>query len=131
MKKQQYNIQQQANREQKRLFDEGDRLVDVYVEAIHELNNNCAIASNIPHYETHLFSSDKYEMSEDEYSQLVGTLSIIADNNVQELYELYDQQMEKQREAQQAYQDYRDKEAKYKSLRDCEFTLQKLIKKIV
>lgn len=131
LKKQQYNIQQQANREQKRLFDEGDRLVDVYVEAIHELNNNCAIASNIPHYETHLFSSDKYEMSEDEYSQLVGTLSIIADNNVHELCELYDQQMEKQREAQQAYQDYRDKEAKYKSLRDCEFTLQKLIKKIV
>lgn len=123
-------ITQEANRKQLSLFESCNQLVDRYNAAIQRLVNNCQTAAEIPHYETHLFSSDKYEMSEDEYNRLVAVLNTICDNRIQELCSLYNEQMNAQREAQQAYSDYIDAKYNWQRIDDCKEQLDKLIKKL-
>lgn len=121
---------QEANRKQLSLFESCNQLVDRYNAAIQRLVNNCQTAAEIPHFETHLFSSDKYEMSEDEYNRLVAVLNTICDNRIQELCSLYNEQMNAQREAQQAYSDYIDAKYNWQRIDNCKEQLDKLIKKL-
>ena len=94
------------------------------------MRDNCEYAADIPHYETHIFSSDKYEMSETEYNQLVHVLDTIRYDRVSELCQLYDEQMDAQREAQQAYSDYIDEKYNWQKMNTCKEQLSKLIKQL-
>lgn len=123
-------ITQEANRRQLSLLESCDKLENRYKAAIRRLANNCETAKEIPHYETHLFSSNKYEMSEDEYNRLVAVLDTICDNRIKELRSLYEEQMNAQRKAQQAYSDYFDDRYKWMCIKDCKEQLGKLINKL-
>lgn len=119
-----------ANNKQLSLFKQCNSLVDKYADAIGRLRDNCEYATDIPHYETHIFSSDKYEMSETEYNQLVHVLDTIRYDRVSELCQLYDEQMDAQREAQQAYSDYIDEKYNWQKMNTCKEQLSKLIKQL-
>ncbi|MBC5606723.1 dynamin family protein [Bacteroides difficilis] len=118
----------EANRKQNNLFEKCDHLCDKYNSAIQRLGNNCLRASEIPHLEKHLFRKDGYEMSIDEYNDLVNTLNLICDDNVEELCDLYNQQMEAKCEAQQAYLDYIDKKEMWKKMDAFKTQLKKVVK---
>lgn len=130
LEQRQLEDKQTANNKQHSLFKQCDCLVDKYSNAIGRLRSNCESAAEIPHYETHLFSSDKYEMSEVEYNSLVSVLDTICDDRVSELCQLYDEQMDAQREAQQAYSNYIDEKFDWQKMNTCKEQLSKLIKKL-
>ena len=72
----------------------GHNIIDDLEENFKLLYKDCETVSQIPRWETHIFSSDRYEMSEEEYDQLIQLLSIIAEerpkiitNNIKNLRE--------------------------------------------
>lgn len=66
-------------------------VVDRYVNAHNQMFHACERAVNIPHFETHVFRKDNYEMSEQEYNQLYNILNDIATTKSQGLAELFDE----------------------------------------
>ena len=105
-------------------------MVDEYVRAISVLRYSCERAAAIPHWETHFFGSDRFEMEANEYNELVNCLSDIADDRVQQLCELYDSQMEAQREAHDTYTEYCDKKSDARELFNCNRELKKLYNQV-
>ncbi len=120
----------ELNKRQLESFKRCNRLVDEYVRAISALRNSCDRAAAIPHWETHFFGSDRFEMEANEYNELVNCLSDIADDRVQQLCELYDSQMEAQREAHDTYTEYCDKKSDARELFNCNRELKKLYNQV-
>ena len=124
------NKNSEANKRQSNLFEQCSLLVDEYNKAISSLQIDCGRAANIPHYETHFFSSDKYEMSEMEYNNLCGLLDEIADTHVDQLVKLYNEQMVAKEEAENAYKEYRNIKSSYKELERVCAKLNNLINRL-
>lgn len=124
------NKNSEANKRQSNLFKQCSLLVDEYNKAISSLQRDCSRAANIPHYETHFFSSDKYEMSEMEYNNLCGLLDEIADAHVNQLCNLYNEQMVAKEEAENAYKEYRNIKSSYKELERVCAKLNNLINRL-
>lgn len=60
-------------------YQNGYNIIDDLEEDFILLYKDCEAASQIPRWETHIFSSDRYEMSKEEYDQLIELLDIIAE----------------------------------------------------
>ena len=58
--------------------EEGNKIIDDLAEDFNLLYKDCEAVLQIPRWETHFFSSDRYEMSEEEYGQLIQLLDNIA-----------------------------------------------------
>ena len=58
--------------------EEGNKIIDDLAEDFNLLYEDCEAVLQIPRWETHFFSSDRYEMSEEEYGQLIQLLDNIA-----------------------------------------------------
>ena len=100
-------------------FKKGDELTDEFIECMRSMQNDCETAHDIPHWETHMFSSDRYEMSEYEGNQLQGLLQQIANNRINDLATKFDERVEKAHEIQQAWSDLCDSKASWQKVEDC------------
>lgn len=107
-----------------------DSLVEKYNEAIQLLRQNCEAAAEIPRWEEHFFSKDRYEMTDEEYGNLVNELSQICNIRIEELCDLYNQQMEAQRENQQSCTKFNDAKIQWQEIQRCKDQFDKLIKKL-
>ena len=119
---------QKLNKKQLALFEQGNRLVDRYNDAIRRLGSNCEEAAGIPQWTEHWLSKDRYEMNESQGNRLINLLSMICNDRADELCDLYNEQMETQRNAQQAYSDYIDEKVKWQEFNDCKEHFDKLVK---
>ena len=119
---------QKLNEKQLALFEQGNRLVNRYDDAISRLGNDCEEAADIPQWTEHWLSKDRYEMNEYQGNRLINLLSMICNDRVDELCDLYNEQMETQRNAQQAYSDYIDGKVKWQEFNDCKEHFDKLVK---
>ena len=63
-------------------------IVENFNGCLNSVSNSCLYASRIPHYETHIFGSNRYEMSSSECSQLLNYLKSACEqtNNMEELF---------------------------------------------
>lgn len=116
------------NNEQNNAIKRCDALVDNYNQAINNLHNRCVAAARVPQWKEHTFSSDRYEMTPNQYNTLTEHLDFICVDCTDELCNLYNQQMEAQRNAQQAWADYNDAKVQYNELMNCKEQLNKLLR---
>ncbi|MCQ2336072.1 MAG: dynamin family protein [Paludibacteraceae bacterium] len=73
---------------------EYDGVVDKYINVQNQLFQACENAVNIPHFESHLFRKDNYEMSQQEYSQLENILTDDVPTECNKLATLFDESNE-------------------------------------
>ena len=109
---------------------EGDDITDEFIECMKAMQEDCGTAYNIPHWETHLFSSDRYEMSEHEGQRLQSLLEKIADDHVEELANKFDERVSKAAEIQQEWSDLCDLKAAWQKVNDCYEQYKKVSKNI-
>lgn len=109
---------------------EGDDITDEFIECMKAMQEDCGTAYNIPHWETHLFSSDRYEMSEHEGQRLQSLLEKIADDHVEELANKFDERVSKAAEIQQEWSDLCDLKAAWQKVNDCYEQYKKVLKNI-
>ena len=109
---------------------EGDDITDEFIERMKAMQEDCGTAYNIPHWETHLFSSDRYEMSEYEGQRLQSLLEIIADDHVGALANKFDERVSKAAEIQQEWSDLCNWKAAWQKVNDCYEQYKKVSKSI-
>ena len=109
---------------------EGDDITDEFIECMKAMQEDCGTAYNIPHWETHLFSSDRYEMSKYEGQRLQSLLEKIADDHVEELANKFDERVSKAAEIQQEWSDLCDLKAAWQKVNDCYEQYKKVSKSI-
>ena len=109
---------------------EGDDITDEFIECMKAMQEDCGTAYNIPHWETHLFSSDRYEMSEHEGQRLQSLLEKIADDHVGALANKFDERVSKAAEIQQEWSDLCDLKAAWQKVNDCYEQYKKVSKSI-
>lgn len=107
--------------------NETDELIDSYYSLLTRLCGNCETASDIPHWETHLFSKDRYEMSETEYEQLTQELNGIIDLS-KRLTNNYHKQMDETAQHVNALQEYAEENLRLQEMKKCSEALRKKIK---
>lgn len=83
------------------------------------LKEECEDAENIPHWETYLFKSARYEMSYGEYSKLSNLLQNISVNRISELRKISDDRQENKENLQTAWIAYGTEQTKWKNLKLC------------
>ena len=109
---------------------EGDDITDEFIECMKAMQEDCGTAYNIPHWETHLFSSDRYEMSAYEGQRLQSLLEKIADDHVGALANKFDERVSKAAEIQQEWSDLCDLKAAWQKVNDCYEQYKKVSKSI-
>ena len=109
---------------------EGDDITDEFIECMKAMQEDCGTAYNIPHWETHLFSSDRYEMSKYEGQRLQSLLEKIADDHVGALANKFDERVSKAAEIQQEWSDLCDLKAAWQKVNDCYEQYKKVSKNI-
>ena len=109
---------------------EGDDITDEFIECMKAMQEDCGTAYNIPHWETHLFSSDRYEMSKYEGQRLQSLLEKIADDHVGALANKFDERVSKAAEIQQEWSDLCDLKAAWQKVNDCYKQYKKVSKSI-
>lgn len=109
---------------------EGDGITDEFIECMKAMQEDCGTAYNIPHWETHLFSSDRYEMSAYEGQRLQSLLEKIADDHVGALANKFDERVSKAAEIQQEWSDLCDLKAAWQKVNDCYEQYKKVSKSI-
>ena len=110
-------------------FQEANELTDEFIDCMRSMQEDCEEANNIPHWETHIFSSDRYEMTENEGNQLRTLLEQIACERVSDLATKFDERVEKAEEVQQAWSNLCDSKASWQKVEDCIKQFNKVIKK--
>lgn len=109
---------------------EGDDITDEFIECMKAMQEDCGTAYNIPHWETHLFSSDRYEMSKYEGQRLQSLLEKIADDHVGALANKFDERVSKAAEIQQEWSDLCGLKAAWQKVNDCYEQYKKVSKSI-
>ena len=97
-----------------------DALTEKYNKAIASTYDDCETAVNIPHFESHLFKKDNYEMSQYEYSQLETILNRIATSHMVTLCNIYNQAVEAQQSVQSAYEALQEARGRVRLMDNCE-----------
>lgn len=108
----------------------GNKLEDKFNQSLSDTQEDCEIAVNIPRWEEHWFSSDRYEMDKDEFNNLVDTLNRICNERMETLATLYNEQMETQQEGQDTWRDYQESLVNYQKIEECITNLNKYIKNL-
>ena len=94
------------------------------------LYKDCEAASQIPRWETHIFSSDRYEMSEEEYDQLIQVLSTIAEERPKIIADKINNLIENAEKAQETYSKLCNIENAWQNINDCLEQYKKITKEL-
>lgn len=120
----------EANEEYQNCINKAHSISDRYNQGMEDLWNACDEAAGIPHWETHFFGSDRYEMSESEGDRLKELLEEIATTKNSALADIYNEEMDAVAEQQQAYSDLVDLKATWQKLDDCMNEFKKTTKQL-
>jgi predicted nucleic acid-binding Zn-ribbon protein/GTPase SAR1 family protein len=96
-----------------------DKLDNQIINCINKMVDECAEANSIPHWETHFFSSDRYEMSAYEGKRLETILNRVANTRVKRLRSLFKERIETAHEFQLAYSDLCDAKDALQKANEC------------
>ena len=94
------------------------------------LYKDCEAARQIPRWETHIFSSDRYEMSKEEYDQLIELLDIIAEERPKIIANKIDLLTENAEKAQETYSKLCNIENAWQNINDCLEQYKKITKEL-
>ena len=108
----------------------GDNIIDDLIEDFNLLYKDCEAARQIPRWETHLFSSDRYEMSKEEYDQLIQLLDFIAEERPKIIDPKIKNLRENAEKAQEAYSMLRDRKSAWQNINDCLEQYKKITKEL-
>ena len=106
-------------------------ITDNYNEGMQDLYHACDVAAGIPHWETHFWSSDRYEMSAEEGNQLKNLLNEIATTKSNNLANIYNEEMDAVMELQNAYSILLDHKNSWQKINDCLTEFKKTSKNLV
>lgn len=120
----------QAQQKCNTLENRSSNLVDAFNRAISSLVDDSVEASNIPQYNSRLFSKDDYRMSQEQYAQLRSILDRIAQNHCNTLCNRYNEQMRTISEIEEAWNTHSIAKYNQKQLEECLDTLQKKAKQL-
>lgn len=120
--------------EQEKSFEEerqnGYDISDDLEEDFNLLYKDCKAASLIPRWETHLFGSDRYEMSKEEYDQLIELLDIIAEERPKIIADKINNLIENAGKAQETYSTLCNIENAWQNINDCLEQYKKITKEL-
>lgn len=108
----------------------GDNIIDDLIEDFNLLYKDCEAARQIPRWETHIFSSDRYEMSKEEYDQLIELLDIIAEERPKIIANKIDLLTENAEKAQETYSKLCNIENAWQNINDCLEQYKKITKEL-
>lgn len=118
------------NTEYNKAVQKGNDITDNFINSVRVMRSNCESARNTPHFETHLFHSDKYEMSEEEFNHLSYCLDLIADDNISDLANAFDNRVENQGDIQKAWTELKEIETSLQKVEECKEQYKKLTKNL-
>ena len=98
--------------------------------AMQELGDDCVRASEIPHYEEHIFRKDNYEMSQEEYGQLCEVLQEICENDCENIATIYQEYGNAVEQLNDAWHHYSEVDLDCKDFENCYETFGKKCKRI-
>ena len=130
LKKNKHKEVKEAEKTCKALMNSCESITDKFYEAIQELHNDCELASEIPHYEEHLFRKDNYEMSQEEYENLCDVLQLICDNDCQSLANIYEEYGDEVANLNDAWNRYSEVDIAFKDFENCYEAFGKKCKRI-
>lgn len=111
-------------------YQNGYNIIDDLEEDFILLYKDCEAAKQIPRWETHLFSSDRYEMSKEEYDQLIQLLDFIAEERPKIIAPKIKNLRENAKKAQEAYSMLRDRKSAWQNINDCLEQYKKITKEL-
>lgn len=124
------NDTKEAHKKSNSLENKSSRLVDAFNSAINNLGENCVTVSNIPQYNSRLFSKDDFRISQEQYSEFISLLEQISGENLDTLCTKYNEQMETIAQMQSAWDEHSTAIYNQKRLEDCLESLKRLAKKL-
>ena len=101
------------------VYQEGEEITDEFFDCMKELQSDCETAYNIPQWVEHIFSEDRFEMSDSEGEELRNLLEHIANNRVTALAEKFNKRVEKAGEIQQQWSDLCSLKEAWQKTNDC------------
>lgn len=124
------NDTKEAHKKSNSLENKSSQLVDAFNSAINNLGENCVTVSNIPQYNSRLFSKDDFRISQEQYSEFISLLEQISGANLETLCAKYNEQMETIAQMQSAWDEHSTAIYNQKRLEDCLESLKRLAKKL-
>lgn len=99
-------------------------------EGIDSLHGDCEELVNIPRFETHLFSSDKYEMSEGEFSSFVELIDRISEERINYIIGKVGESLDATAEIENEYSRQSSLQSSFRNIDDCWESYKKITKEL-
>lgn len=125
------NDTKEAHKRSNSLENKSSRLVDAFNNAINNLGNDCITVSNIPQYNSRIFSKDDFRISQEQYSEFISLLEQISGTHLDTLCTKYNEQMETIAEMQSSWDEHSQAKFNQKRLEECLETLKRKTKPLV
>lgn len=104
-----------------------DKKCDAIIKLCQTIQNDCIDAANIPHWETHIFSKDRYEMDASEGEQLINLLEKVANTDIDKLFEVISEYADLMQENQLAFRQKNKEDNTLQQFREYQSKLNRLI----
>lgn len=99
-------------------------------EGIDSLHGDCEELVNIPRFETHLFSSDKYEMSEGEFSSFVELIDRISEERINYIIGKVGESLDATAEIENEYSWQSSLQLSFRNIDNCWESYKKITKEL-
>lgn len=109
---------------------EGYKIIDDLDEDFNLLYKDCEAVRQIPRWETHFFSSDRYEMSEEEYGQFIQLLDNIAVERLNAIAPKIDNLRDNSKKAQETDSELYNMRLAQQSISECLEQYKKITKEL-
>ncbi len=107
-----------------------EQLENSFYETLSSMSNKCEEAKNLPHWETHFFRKDRYEMSEYEGDRLIKLLELVSEDDVPNVETAFSENVEAAKRLQATRDDLSDSNAILKEMEMHQSKLKSLISKL-
>lgn len=100
------------------------------IKLCQQIQSDSIDAANIPHWETHLFGKDRFEMTQFEGERMINLLEKVANTDIVDLANNIESYGDKMQENQNAYSQSNKEQYTLKQFIDCKEKLNKLINEL-
>ena len=107
-----------------------EQLENSFYETLSSMSNKCEEAKNLPHWETHFFRKDRYEMSEYEGDRLIKLLELVSEDDVPNVETAFSENVEAAKRLQATRDDLSNSNAILKEMEMHQSKLKSLINKL-
>lgn len=107
-----------------------EQLENSFYETLSSMSNKCEEAKNLPHWKTHFFRKDRYEMSEYEGDRLIKLLELVSEDDASMVKTRFTQNVEAAKRLQATRDDLSNSNAILKEMEMHQSKLKSLINKL-